>query len=560
MRYLSLFSGVECASLAWEELGWEPVAFAEVDRFPSAVLTHRWPHVPNLGDVTRVTDAQVRALGRIDLVVGGFPCQDLSVAGQRRGLIDEETGEKTRSGLFFDAMRIVRASGARFLLLENVPGIYSSNGGDDFAAVVAEILGCRFGVPEGGWRNTGCAASERGLLEWCTLDAQWFGVPQRRRRFFALADFGDWWNRPPILVEPGSLFRDYPARPGQGQAAPTIPARRTGGGGIGTDFDCGGGLIPDVCGTIPAAGGTDRKHGQGWGQREFEAGGFIIPVQVFGGNNTSGSIEVSPRLGCNDSGSGYRLDFGSDAMVVHALRADGFDASEDGTGRGTPLVVQSVAMRGREGGATAELSGEVATALRASQGGGDKPHVLAPVAVNPYQRTVSDVASPCTAGDSKRMACGVMTSVYAIQSGAFRENPVSGPGGVGVQEGVAYTIEAREEVQSVVYPSLGAKNPTAVATGMRVRRLMPIECERLQGMPDNHTRIPVRTFKKRPETRHFLRYRDLYEKDQDGTWTRHAADGPRYKAVGNGMAVPVMRWIGRRIDWVWRMIGQERAA
>lgn len=384
---------------------------------------------------------------------------------------------------------------------------------------------------------------------------------------------------PPILVEPESLFRDYPARPGQGQTAPTIPARRTGRGGLGTDFDCDGGLISAACQSGIGEYCTDvptLRASRG------DAGGGSEALLVFGGNNTSGSIDVAPRLGCNESGSGYRLDFESDAMVVHALRADGFDASEDGTGRGTPLIVQSVAMRGREGGATAELSGEVATALRASQGGGDKPHVLAPV--------------------------------YAIQAGAFRENPASGPDGVGVQEGVAYTIEAREEVQSVVAPlpfdttqissrdnrslpqagdpchplaagahapaiafpanlsgtqcasaedlspSLGAKNPTAVATRMRVRRLMPIECERLQGMPDNYTRIPARTFKKQPTTRHFLRYRDLYEKNQDGTWTRYAADGPRYKAIGNGMAVPCMRWIGGKIDWVWRIIGQERAA
>ncbi len=131
MRYLSLFSGIEAASVAWEPLGWECVAVAEVDAFASAVLAHRYPSVPNLGDVTKIDAADLAALGRIDLVVFGSPCQDLSVAGKREGLAGE------RSGLFHVAVDIVRWAreycGCRWALWENVCGAFSSNKGRDFA-------------------------------------------------------------------------------------------------------------------------------------------------------------------------------------------------------------------------------------------------------------------------------------------------------------------------------------------------------------------------------------------------------------------------------------------
>ena len=197
-----------------------------------------------------------------------------------------------------------------------------------------------------------------------------------------------------------------------------------------------------------------------------------------------------------------------------------------GRNHGQENAVLSVALRGRDGGATAELGDDVAGCLRASVGGGDKPHVLAPA--------------------------------FAIQAGATRINPLSGPDGVGVQEGIAYTLEARAEVQAVAFQerwrdggssrsyaseatvdvagtmksckdsggwSNSADHAAAgymqVTPNMRVRRLTPRECERLQGFPDDYTLIPVRG--------------------------KPAADGPRYKALGNSMAVPVMRWIGKRI-------------
>lgn len=235
MRYLSLFSGIEAATVAWHSLGWECVAVAEIEKFPVRLLQHYYPNVPNLGDVTKVTEDDIRALGRIDLVVFGSPCQDLSVAGKRKGL------EGERSGLFFTAINIIhwarKWGGCRFALWENVPGAFSSNKGRDFAAVVDALAGLEgTEVPPKGWGTEGAAVGTEGMVEWATLDAQWFGVAQRRRRVFALADFGDWANRPPILLEPESLRGDSPPSREAGQEVAGSLASRTGGGGFpGTD-------------------------------------------------------------------------------------------------------------------------------------------------------------------------------------------------------------------------------------------------------------------------------------------------------------------------------------
>jgi DNA (cytosine-5)-methyltransferase 1 len=375
MRYLSLFSGLEGATLAWHHLGWKCVATAEIEPAARAVLADHYPDVPNLGDISKVTEQQIHDLGHIDIVVFGSPCQDVSIAGKREGM------EGSRSGLFFTAMRVVRWSGARFGLWENVPGVFSDHQGRGFASVAGEMAGIHVDVPKSGWRNSGFLLGADALVEWAVLDAQFFGVPQRRRRVFALRDSGDWASRPPILLESESLQgHPAPRRETRKDLAPTLSARTHGGGRLGTDFDLDGGLICDL---------------------------------AFGGNNTSGPIDVSTAANACATASG-RIDFETETFIVHSLSSEGFDASEDGTGRGTPLV--SVA-QSRE------------------TGKGD--------------------AAPLT------------------------------------------------------------------MQGMQVRRLTPRECERLQGVPDGYTLV-----------------------ERNG---KPMADGPRYKMLGNGFAVPVVRWIGERL-------------
>lgn len=183
MKYVSLFSGIEAASVASESLGWEPVCFAELDEFPSAVLAHRYPDVPNVGDVTKVDWKRYK--GKCDLVVGGSPCQSFSVAGKREGLQGE-------SGLMYEYIRAVREIRPAWFLWENVPGALSSEGGEAFRQLLSEMDKLGYG------------------LAWRVLDAQFFGVAQRRRRLFLVGHLG---ACPPVevLFEPEGMRGDYPS-------------------------------------------------------------------------------------------------------------------------------------------------------------------------------------------------------------------------------------------------------------------------------------------------------------------------------------------------------------
>ena len=198
LRYLSLFSGIECAWVAWRRLGWRCAAVAETDPRCKSVLEHRLPGVPNLGDVTTITAARVAALGPIDLVVAGFPCQDLAAGGNDEGL--GEDGRPTRSGLVFDAIRVADACRARWLLLETVPQLRRRRHEKDFARVLGTVVGRAFGVPGRGWRNTGAANGPEGVAEWAELDARDFGLPQSRVRLFLRRDAAPTASRPPVLL------------------------------------------------------------------------------------------------------------------------------------------------------------------------------------------------------------------------------------------------------------------------------------------------------------------------------------------------------------------------
>lgn len=466
MKYLSIFSGIEAATVAWYPLGWECVAVAEIEPFPAAVLAHHYPAVPNLGDVTTITSDDIAALGEIDLVVFGSPCQDLSVAGKRLGFNGE------RSGLFTTATRIVRWArehcGCRFALWENVPGAFSSNQGRDFAVVVEQMAGCRHvEVPKNGWGTEGAALGDDGLLEWGTLDAQWFGVAQRRRRVFALADFGDWASRRPILLEPDSLRGDSPpSREARQNAAADAGAGAAGGG-----VAFGGNR---TSGSIDVAPALLAQPGSGW-KGDFESETFLVQPQGVEIGPGGGKItDLNPTLDTRAKDGPIRNQLAGAVLVpcitgdvAHTLKAEGFDASEGGTGRGTPLV---------------------------------------PVAFH-----------------HNAQACQLPT--------AERDTSVSDALTCSQQAAVAFTTEQTPKFNSDCALTLAKQSPTgggqvqSVLTAMQVRRLTPRECERLQGFPDDYTAIPWR---KKPAS--------------------ECPDGPRYKALGNSMAVPVMRWIGRQIE------------
>jgi DNA (cytosine-5)-methyltransferase 1 len=448
------------------------VAVAEIEPFPCRLLQHYYPHVPNLGDVTKITEEIIANLGRIDIVVFGSPCQDLSVAGKRKGLAG------ARSNLFFTAVDIARWArdwcGCRFALWENVPGAFSSNEGRDFAAVVDALAGLEPGtteVPKGKkWGTEGAAVGPDGMVEWSTLDAQWFGVAQRRRRVFALADFGAWADRPPILLEPESLRGDSAPSRGTGEdVAPTLTGGANGGGpnGPGRDVDSATSLIPQ--------------------QR------LVL--------SSTGSVAH-----CLNAGGMGRIDFETETMVVcatgdvtHTLRADGFDAGEDGTGWGTPIIAFNSNAQVFQMQFDAHTSAALTTSQKSAVAFSCKDYGAdAAIDVAPTLRAMGGVVSHDNGGGQLAVA---------FQSGADCYNGrLTGD--------VAATLGTQS--------GDGVSSGPSVLSTMDVRRLTPRECERLQGFPDDYTAIPK------------------------------AADGPRYKALGNSKAVPVVRWIGKRIDFVMR--------
>jgi DNA (cytosine-5)-methyltransferase 1 len=359
----TLFSGIgapECA-MPWVDWRW----CAEIERFPSAVHHHHYPRVPNLGDVTK---ADWNATEPVDLLVFGSPCQSFSVAGKRLGLDDP------RGNLALVSLGIARQLRPRWLVFENVPGLLSSDGTRDFGAFLGLLGECGYG-----WAYR-------------VLDAQYFGVPQRRRRVFVVGCLGDWRAAAAVLFERESLSGNPAPRREAGERPAAGTLRRT-------------------------DGGSDVDHAR--------AGHLIASLDFANmgdGGNVGWHYATKPSI---------TLDTNGNIGIAHALRADGFDASEDGTGRGTPLIADT------------------------------------------------------------------LTSNGDAHSG-FRD-----------ADGLALA-------------------------GAAVRRLTPRECERLQGFPDDYTLI---TYRGKP-----------------------AADGPRYKALGNSMAVPVMRWIGDRVRLADETITQRRAA
>lgn len=489
MRYLSLFSGIEAATVAWKPLGWTPYAFAEIEKFPSAVLAHHYGSnmpgeplssngVPNFGDVTKFKEWPD---GPIDLICGGSPCQSFSVAGLRKGMDDP------RGNLALVYLAIVNKYRPRWVVYENVPGLLSSNGGRDFGSFI------------GGLAELGYGFAYRVLdAQYVRVDGFGRAVPQRRRRVFVVGYLGDWRRAAAVLLEPQGMRGDSaPSREQGKRVAPTIASRPTGGGGLGTDFDLDGGLITST-GNV-----AHCLNAGGMGRQDFETETMVAHT-LLGKENSShqadretyiafdckasgqagfGVGEIAPTLRAMGHLHGNK-NAGDQIAVAHTLKGEGFDASEDGTGRGTPIV-----------------------------------------------------------------------PVHAIQAGALRENPNSGPDGVGVQEGISYTLEARAEVQAVAFDmrgreggaqfegphdtaniraASGGSSKSYVAQEWAVRRLTPTECERLQGFPDNFTNVP------------------WGKKDT-------SPDGPRYKALGNSMAVNVMRWIGRRIEMVEKITKGEAA-
>ncbi len=476
MRYLSLFSGIEAATQAWQPLGWECVAVSEIEPFPCAVLEHHYPHVPNLGDVTKITEQQIKDLGQIDLIVFGSPCQNLSVAGNRKGFEGEQ------SSLFYAAMEIIkyakRHCKTRFALWENVPGAFSSNKGADFTEVVKHMAGLNeLNTPTNGWGKEGAAVGSHGLLEWSVLDAQWFGLAQRRKRVFAIVDFGDWTSRPPILLERESL---------RGDSAPSRETRQ--------------GATADVGASIAARCFDKQRIGQ-------YADNNIASTCAARDYKDATDLVVEPYqkvVGalCARDCKGVGNQYVAEGKLVVEKAVYSFDS----------LASNSMKSKNPHSGCRQV---ELAKCLDTSNGCPSKNQgglAVVAIAGNIIGRTEGNGGNGN--GFDESGACYMLTTNdrHAVAYGCL--NPDQ-PQCWRVYEinGVAPALQAGE----------GRGN--AILKNSIVRRLTPIECERLQGFPDDFTKIPYRN------------------KSADD-----CPNGVRYKALGNSMAVNVMAWIGQRVQ------------
>ena len=380
MKYLSVCSGIEAATVAWSPLGWKAEAFSEIEKFPSAVLAHHYPNIPNYGDMTKFKEWKN---ANISVLVGGTPCQSFSVAGLRKGLDDP------RGNLMLTYLAIAAKYRPKWLVWENVPGVLSSNRGRDFGTFL------------GGLAEIGYGFSYR------VLDAQYFGLAQRRKRVFVVGCIGDWRASAAVLFERHSLSGD------------STPSR-------------------------------DKKERPS--------------------TNTGEGVEVnSGEIVCdfNDSVVGALDTECSLSKQAHqSLNSDHYTACErEVMGTITASMFNSLGTRDVEEGAV--------------------------VAFSTYNQTIE-------------------------------------------LRGISQTLTSRSDMDNascVLSPPSVSAGISREERGLEVRRLSPIECERLQGFPDDYTKIPYRN------------------KDVE-----NCPLGPRYKAIGNSMAVPVMRWIGERIVVVDKII------
>lgn len=454
-------------------------------------------------------------------------CQSFSVAGKRLGLDD------ARGNLALVGGQVVYRKRPRWFVFENVPGILSSDSGWDFGTLLAAFAGYPpgsvFEPPADGWRNSGTVAEAEGGygLAWRVLDAQFvrvdgFGraVPQRRRRVFLVGHSGDWRRAAAVLFERASLCGNPPPRRQAGKAtAPTLAARTRGGGGLGTDAECDGALIPDVSKALTVARGRASSNAD-----DLET---YLPVAR-----------------CVTAGHGQRIDFETETFVAHALRADGFDASEDGTGRGTPLVpVQAMPLleigkgsSSRGAGPNGAGFGEIGDPMFTPQAGAQhgvavcfdetqitsKENRCNPQPGDPCHPLARGARPPTLAFSVKDYGNDVQTDIAPTMRAMGHDGSHANAGG---QLGIAFNARQDPDVFDGHTGPLDTDGSTqGILSSWRVRRLVPEECEALQGFPRGYSAIPYRG--------------------------KPAADGPRYKALGNSMAVNVMRWIGRRIEMV----------
>ena len=506
-RYLSVCSGMEAASVAWHPLGWQPVGFSEIEPFPCAILKHRFPNTPNYGSLTEYKQWPIEP-GAIDLLVGGTPCQSFSVAGLRKGL------EDPRGNLALVFLGLADKLKPRWIVWENVPGVLSSGGGRDFGSFL------------GAWVELGYGFAYR------VLDAQHFGVPQRRRRVFVVACLGDWRAPAEVLLESDCVRRDIKKGRAKGQGVASSVE-----GGVGANHPEGcwwdGGQVSQTLDAVLQKGQTMpeknrfpavlqpiamRESGQGFWMEDDKAG----TLRAEGENRPSRPSHVIGRP-IPYRKSKRACSTTDNETWVEADAANTLNNFDLGDTRTTHAVVEPHIVQASELRLRGQITEQdtVPTLLANTKSGDNDPLAVHPVAFQPGNLMRKAGADPSTE------TFPTLTKDSGDQSPhvAYPCVPLDGMNllsrlGLCGEEHSMQNFEHGDP--SFTLRKGGVQH--GVLTPMAVRRLTPVECERLQGFPDNWSRI---SWKGKPE--------------------EQCPDGPRYKACGNSMAIPVMRWIGERI-------------
>jgi DNA (cytosine-5)-methyltransferase 1 len=455
-------------------MGWKPVGFSEIEKFPSQVLAHHYPTVTNFGDMTKYKEWNLN--DPIGLLVGGTPCQSFSVAGLRKGLDDP------RGNLALTYLGILDKFRPKWCVWENVPGVLSSGGGRDFGSFLGALGELGYG------------------FAYRVLDAQNFGVAQRRRRVFVVGCLGDWKPAAEVLFESDSLRGDIKKgrKEGQDPAAFTASSFANYSEGVGTiratGGDLGGGsetlYVPDTARCLTR--GVAQKN-------DYETDTFVTKVyENHAQDSRVKEVDICPTV-----------------------------AAKWGMGGGNvPIAIQGNLIGRDKGGPQGIGVSENQTMYTLTKA--DVHAVAFGWQNSPSQGMSVDTISP-TLDKSKTPAvfCDTYNGTIQGDVSATMTADMAGPTHSGPKVMVQSPIPeyyAHQYCQDRVYstegitPALNCSQAHKFRFDMAVRRLTPVECERLQGFPDNYTNIPK------------------------------AADGNRYKALGNSMAVPVMRWIGERIN------------
>lgn len=472
MNYLSVCSGIEAATVAWHPIGWKPLAFSENAKFPRAVLAHHYPDVPLHGDFTKLFFEEWFA--DTDLLVGGTPCQAFSVAGPRNSLADDRgnlTLEFVRLANAIDITRRARALDPCIIVWENVPGVLSVRDnafGCFLAALAGDVEPYVSPRKKGKWSHAGLVIGPERQVAWRILDAQFFGVAQRRRRLFVVASARAGFDPGAVLFEREGVRRNSPPRreTPQGSSAGTL---RSSDGGCDVDHARAGHLVTST---------GDVAH-------------------------------------CLNAGAMGRIDYETETMVAHALRAEGFDASEDGTGRGTPIVPVGAPPLRAGGYAVRRLTPTECERLQGFPDG----YTDIPKKVVSLER-----GGPCVKQVVKATVVAPNGTHFVATN--YCDTPQTTCPRAGMPTGVGYELcksvcnqQGHAEVNALKLAGKHAKGATVYVEGHSYA------CENCTRAA--HAAGATIVVGKPPGT---------------------SPDGPRYKALGNSMAVPVMRWIGSRID------------